>query len=217
MAARSTLRTWLYYWLNTASDDPAFPADLLNATLQQSYDGLVQDLQDANPGYLVAEVTLAASSATSHSYYFASQSVPVTDFAKWLQVRYDNQDGAELDECRYDELTEAGPGYFAIRGIDSAPVLQTSPDTEAGKSLWFQYSSWPAEMAADGDTPAVIPSRFHDVVALDCLFLFGIGGEQRVPPELRERWQIRRSQLLSRSGRRGVATSRTRLVEPIVL
>jgi hypothetical protein len=214
MASRLTLKLWLRQWLGTASDDPAFADALLDPSLQAAYDGLIADLKEISPGFLVATaVTLVADTVTSHRYTFATQSVPITDFAKWLQVRYLTEDGSLLSECRVDELSEAPAGYFALSGPDDTAVLVTSPDTAVNTALWFQYTAWPAAFTADASVPSAIPSRFHDVVALECLFVYGNGGEQRMPPELRERWQTRRAQLLSAVSRRGVGVGRTRLVE----
>ena len=217
MATRLSLKLWIRQWLATTSDDPAYADALLDPSLQAAYDGLIADLKDINPGFLVATAaTLTPESATSHRYNFATQAVAITNFAKWLQVRYTDEDGSSLGESRVDELSGSPGGYFAIIGADDTAVLVTSPDTTLGGNLWFQYAAWPAAFTSDSDTPSAISSRFHDVVALECLFVFGNGGEQRMPPELRERWLTRRSQLMASVSRRGVGVSRTRMVEGIL-
>lgn len=211
MASRSTIRTWLLHMLGADADDPAFTAAILNPILQQAADSLVSEIQRANRSYLVKSVTLAADSSTSHDYTFATQASAITDFAFWLEVRWKDKDGLLLDEAGIEELNGAGGDYFAVLGPDEEPVLVTSDESEAGKAIYLRYGYWPAEMADDNAAPGGIPTRFHDVVALEALFAFGLGGEQRIPPELSTRWFDRRAQLLAHVGRRGVQPSRTRL------
>ena len=212
MASRGTLRTLIRTFLGTSADDAAFSAAILDPIVQQAVDSLIASIQDANPDYLVKLVTLVADTTTSHNYTFATQGTPIADFAKWLEVRYDDEDGSQLVEARLEELRDLGTDYFTIKGPDEAPVLVTSADSPAGKSLYFRYAYWPAELVDDNSVPTGIPSRFHDVVALEALFVFGLGGEQRLPRELYDRWFDRRAQLLSRVGRRGTQNSRTRMV-----
>lgn len=213
MASRSTIRTWLRTFLGAESDDPAFSDAILNPILQQATDALLADLVDASPGYLSKTVTLEADSASSHLYTFATQSTAVEDFARWLEVRWTDEDGSRLDEARLDELGDAGADHFAITGPDETPVLQTSKDSTAGEDVWMRYAYWPAEMSGDASEPGGIPSRFHDVIALEALFAFGLGGEQSRPRELELRWRDRRAQLLTQVSRRGTQPSRTRVYD----
>ena len=66
-------------------------------------------------------------------------------------------------------------------------------------------------MTAGTAVPNGVPLKFHDVIALEMLYCFGLGGEQRLPPELWERWQRRRGQLISHVGKRGTQPSRSRI------
>jgi hypothetical protein len=207
MASRATIKTWLYNFLGTSSDDPAYTDAIIEPIIQSACDAIVADEQDQNPSYLSTTVTLSAVSSTSHDYNLASQA---SDFAKWLEVRYTDYKGALFRECRTEELYAAGDGYFAITGIDSAAVLTTSADATTGKALWMRYQTWPADMTDDADVPGGIPLKYHDVIALECLFAFGLGGESRWPKELYDRWFDRRNQLMSRVGRRGVQPTRVR-------
>lgn len=211
MANRGALRDILYALLGTTSDDQAFPSTTLNTLLQQAVDSLLADIQLANPHHLSKIVTLTAASATSRLYQFSAQAPAITDFARWLEVRYDDEDGLELTERRLEDLRGSGADHFALTGVDEAPTLQTSKDSTAGTPLFFRYAYWPAQMSSDSSTPDGIPLRFHDVVPLEALFAFGLGGEQRRPPELSLRWTDRRAQLLTHVGRRGVQPARTRL------
>lgn len=211
---RGQLKTLIRQFLGTSEDDQAFDDDVLNPIVQQAVDSLLTSIQDANPDYLVrTPVTLRADGGVGHNYTFTTQTVPITDFAKWLEVRYDDEDGSELEERRLEDLRNAGSGCFAITGPDEAPVLVTSPDSPAAALLFFRYGYWPAELASDSSVPTGVPSRFHDVIALEALYAFGLGGEQRLPRELYDRWFDRRNQMLGRVGRRGVSNSRTRIVE----
>ena len=212
MASRATIRGWIRNLLGTTSDDPFFKASTLDPIIQQACDALVTAISEENPDYLVKPpVTLTAQSATSHSYDFAQ--LQITDFAKVLELRYTDEDGAELMEARLEELRDAGADYYAITGDDEHAVLQTSKATEAGTALWMRYRYWPADMDDDADSPEGIPTKFHDVVALEALFAFGLGGEQRLPPELHARWIDRRAQLFQHVKSRSTVPRRTRLLQ----
>ena len=211
MASRSTLRTWIRTLLGADADDPAFSDDVLNPIVQQAADSIVSAILRTNPGYLSKTATLLPDAGSRRTYTFATQSTPVTDFGHWLEVRYDNDDGLQLTEARLDELRDAGPDYFAITGPDEAAVLVTSPGSRGAAPIWIRYGYWPAPMTDDNAAPGGIPERFHDVVALEALFAFGLGGEQAKPRELHDRWIDRKAELLAHVSRRGVQPSRTRV------
>lgn len=126
MGTLGSTKTLLRSYLGTASDDPQFTATILDPLVQAAYDSILTEITDANPDYLSTSVTLAADSSTSHVYTFSSQSSPITDFARWLSVRYTDENGVPLAEARRDELRDAGPDYFEIRGVDEAPVDRKS-------------------------------------------------------------------------------------------
>ena len=212
MATVGTTYTLIRTLLGTSADDPQFTDTILLPIVQSAYDSLLTDLAAQNPDYLSTAVTLTADSASSHTYTFASQASPITNFARWISVRETDDTGAPLAEARRDELRSFGSGYFQLRGPDDAPILVTSPDTTAGIALYFEYAYWPVALAASGDSLTGLPARFHDVVAFEALFAYGLGGEQRRPPELSARWVDRRAQLLSSVGRRGIQPSQSRLV-----
>lgn len=211
MASLGTIKASIRRFLGTESDDPAYSSPILDPVVQEAVDSLRTDIDLENPGYNAKEVTLTADSGTSRDYTFATQSTPVTDFARWLEVRWTDSDGLELAEVRLDELRDAGTDHFAIIGIDSAPTLKVSKDSPSGKDVWLRYTAWGATLSDDSDVPAGIPLRFHDVIALECLFVFALGGEERLPAELNRRWMDRRAQLMHHVGKRGVQPSRTRL------
>jgi hypothetical protein len=210
---RGTLKTLIRTYLFTSDDDPAYSDTVLDPIAQQAYDSVLSDINQAKPDYLSKTVTLAADSSASHDYIFATQAVPIDDFASWLEVRYTDEDGTALEEARLEELRGAGSDFFAITGPDEAPVLTTSKDSPAGTPLFFRYGYWPADFVDDSSTLAGVPVKYHDVVALEALFAYGLGGEQRLPPELFNRWRDRKAQMLARVGRRGVQNSRSRLVD----
>lgn len=191
-------------FLGTAEDDPQYSSTILDPILQAAYFSLLEDVKASNPGYLGTTTTLQAASATSHTYALAAQSPAITTFAGWLDVRYTDEDGSPLQEVRFDELSGMPGECFALVGQDEALTLITSTESTAGNALWFRYIAWPAEWTSDNDTPTKLPSRFHDVIALEALFAFGLGGEQRLPPELYDRWQDRRGQLIDSVTRRGI-------------
>jgi hypothetical protein len=215
VASRGTLKTWIRNMLGAESDDPAFPDAVLDPIVQQAADSVVSAIQRQSPGYLSKTVTLAADSGSSRLYTFATQSAAITDFAFWQELRWTDEDGVQLHEARLDELRDAGADHFTVTGPDEAPVVQTSRDSEAGKALWLRYTYSPSDMADDSAVPGGVPKRFHDVIALEALFAFGLGGEQRMPPELFARWTDRRGELLAHVGRRGVQPGRSRIYTDI--
>lgn len=211
MAARSTILTRVRTYLGTSSDDPAYTDLILNPIAQEAVDSIVEDINLQNRGMNSATVTLVADTAAGHIYTFSSQSSPITDFSTWIEMRWTDENGLELTEVRYDELRAAGQDSFYIRGIDSVPILTTSTDSSAGVAIWMRYTKNFADMANDNDVPAGIPLKFHDVIALEMLFAFALGGEQTLPADLYRRWERRRGQLIHHVGQRGVQPTRTRI------
>lgn len=211
MASRGTIKLWLRNLLGAKTDDTWVDDVVLDPIIQQAADALLALIHEANPAYLSKSQALAADSGTSRNYTFATQAPAITDFSRWLEVRFTDQDGAKLSHARLEELPFAGGSYFDITGTDDTPVLVTSPATTAGVALWLRYAFWPVAMTDDNASPGGIPSRFHDVVALEALYAFGIGGEERRPPELEVQWQNRKGQLVAHVARRGVAPTLTRL------
>ena len=209
---RSELATRVRQFLGTAEDDPQFSSTVLNPILQDAYWAILEDIKKLNPGYLQATVTLVPDSTTSRTYTFATQSVPLTDFAGWLDVRWTDENGWPLREVRYDELLTVDSEAFALSGQDETAVVTIPPTATPGTNLRMVYAAWPAAWTSDTDSPSMIPVRYHDVVALEALYAFGLGGEQRIPAELFTRWQDRRSQLLESVAQRGVQPSTMRVV-----
>lgn len=208
----TTLNLRCRTYLGTAEDDPQFTDAILLAIAGEAYDALLHDIHEISPGYLAMPVTLAAASSTSRTYTFAAQTPAITDFAGWLDVRATDADGVQFSEVPYAELNNGGDHAFALVGTDDTPVLYTSPDVDAGLPLYLLYRQWPTALTSGSSTPTKIPTRFHDVVALEMASIaFGLGGEQRMPPEIFARWQDRRGQLLQAVSRRGVGSSTMRL------
>lgn len=210
MAARSAIVTSIRLFLGTASDDPAYSDTILNPIVQQAVDSIVEDINVQNPSYNSTSVTLSADSSSVRTYTFSTQSTAITDFSTWLQVKWTDVEGWDLVEVDYAELAHAGQDHFIITGIDSAAVLETSPFSTAGQDIFFRYTKAFADMTADADVPSGIPLKFHDVIALEALFAFGLGGEQGIPRDLYNRWQDRRFQLIHHVGQRGIQPSRTK-------
>lgn len=213
MASRATIKGWIRNLLGTTADDPFFADETLDPIVQQAADAIVGAILEHNPDFLAkTPVTLAALAATSNIYDLQTQAVPVTDFAGVLELRLTDDSGAAFIEARLAELHESGSQYYAITGVDESAQIVTSKDTAAGTPLWLRYRYWPADMVEDTDAPGGIPVKFHDVVALESLFAYGLGGEQRLPAELFQRWQDRRVQLLLHVGRRSTRPRTTRIL-----
>ena len=208
---RDTIITRVRTYLGTTSDDPAYTETILEPIVQEAVDGIVEDINLENPGMNSTTVTLVPDSTTGHVFTFSSQTVAIIDFSTWLEMRWTDATGLELDEVRFDELRAAGRDHFYISGIDSAPVLETSADSQVGTNIFMRYTKNFADMTSDSQVPSGIPLKFHDVIALEMLFVFALGDEQRFPPDLRQRWESRRGQLIAHVGKRGKQTSRSRI------
>lgn len=210
MASLATLRSRLLVHLVTTADDPLYTTTVLNQALVDAHHSLLDAIQRANPSYFYKEVTLTPDSQTTWTYTFATQSPPITDFSTMREVRKTNEDGDLLNEVRIEELRDAGNGFFTITGPDDAPVLRLSKDTELGLNLYAKYTYWPADMVQDSDSPNGIPLNYHDLLPLEALFVFGFGGESRVPPDLQTRWYDRRAELVAHVSHRTRFPQRTR-------
>ncbi len=211
MASQATIKTSALRYLGAKSDDPFYATAILDPTVQEAVDSLLTDINEQNPDYNTSTVTLTADASTSRLHTFSTQSSPLTDFSAWREVRWIDDSGFILHEARLDELRQAGVDHFSIYGIDSAAVLETSASSPAGRDVWMRYTTWPILLVDDTSVPAGIPLRFHDVIALEMLFAFALGGEQVLPRDLRNRWFDRRKQLMRHVGQRGSQPSRTRM------
>ena len=205
------LRALALVYLGTASDDPAYPATTLNLVAQTAYAQLLADAADVNPGYLSTTVTLTADSATAITYTFSTQSTPITNFHKWLEVRWTDATGARLMEVRPEELDRSGPGSFALTGSDDTPVLTLGYNSTPGMALFFRYAFTPPALVVDTDVPSALPSAYHDVLALRMAAqAYALGNEATFPAALAVLLQDRQASMLAGIGRRGVQVNRTR-------
>lgn len=217
MATRAQVKLWIRNWLGTGADDPVYGdtaagiSPLLDPAVQQVVDQLIDEIHLQNPHYLSKFASLTPLSTTSHLYNLVTQAVPILDFSHWLELRVTDESGSPFEEARLDELLSAGSGFFCVTGPDEAAVIQTSADTAAGLPLWLRYGYWPADLVDDTTVIPGIPAHYHDVVALETLFVFAVGGESRWPDELRERRRDRHAALIAHVGKRGIQQSRTRL------
>ncbi|HKR55550.1 MAG TPA: hypothetical protein VJS20_04570 [Gemmatimonadales bacterium] len=219
MATLGALRNTLLVYLTTTADDPLYTPAVLNGLLTQAHRSLLEAVQHVNRSYLIKEVLLTPdaqtqpvwASAPLNQYTFASQSPAIADFSYWVELRKTNEDGDLLKECRFEELRDAGNGFFCFTGVDESVVLRVSRDTENGLNLFLRYGYQPVNMVADTDVPGGIPAKFHDVIALEACFGFGLGGESVFPADLKIRWLDRKAELLASVTQRGMQPQRIRV------
>lgn len=205
------LRTTALVYLGTSSDDPAFPAATLNLLAQQAYDQFIADMLDSNPGYLSTTVTLQPDSSTALTYTFSTQSPPITNYHKWLEVRWQDQTGGCLMEVRPEELDAGGVNVFALTGPDDTPVLTLGFNSKTDNALFLRYAYWPPALVLDTDVPVGVPTRYHDTLAFRMAVLgAGLGSESAITPQMLVLAQDRYASLMATVGRRGVQASRTR-------
>lgn len=206
MADRSALRTKVFTYLGTRSTDPFYKnedgSSRIDGLLQDAYNAIVSDILLTNPEYLQKVETLTSA---DHTYALPA------DFAGWIDVRLNTSTGTPLTQCDMEFLPSTFGTEFAISGPDQDAVLTTSGGVEAGVDLYLLYRYWPLDWTQDTDSPDVVPSKFHDVVALDAAEVaFALGGEQVMPPKLVALKEDRRASLLLHVGRRGVQATTAR-------
>lgn len=213
---KSRLRTYL----GAAIDDPLYGdiagigvSPVLDVAVQDAVNGLIADIAEANPTYNCSYATLSPTDPVAQPNIYNITGTPFTSypFARWLALRYDNQDGADLDEVRFNDLAGAGGQHFAVVTPDETAQIVLHSSELTTQLLWLLYGFWPLDLTSDSSSIVGIPSRFHDVVALEALFVYAVGGEAVRPPDLRQRWLDRRAQLIAHVSRRGTTPNRTRL------
>lgn len=205
MASLSTLSSWTLIYLGTTAADKAYPTATLNLLLNNAVNALLEDINEQNPGWLEAIATLSAYSTDGHGYHLPS------NFSKWSDVRLDDQNGAPLTEVRSDELNATCGYAFAITGPDANGVLTTGATIATSNPLYLKYRAWPSLLSQPSDQPDMIPSQYHDVIALYAAEEgMGLGGEGSLPITLIKRKEDRHAQLMMHVSRRGteVMTSR---------
>lgn len=200
MASLAGLQSLTLTYLGTTATDPAYPGATLTALLNAVGNRYVDDVHQAKPDYLNKIVTLAPVSSTSTSY-----TLPV-DFAGWLEVRADDETGSLLTEVRAEELNVWGADApaFAVVGADGSAVLKST--VGLGRSIYLCYRYTPDELSLAGDTPAWMPTRFHDLLAREAAIDgFGLGNESAPASHFLATTEDRRAQFWTAISRRGVA------------
>lgn len=176
---RPALRDSIYTYLGTTSGDPAFTPARLNLLIQNALNELYADFPEST---LVKVTTLTPDSTDGSRYTFSAQPAPILDFAKAEEVRMQSASGRQLREVPYGQRQAFGAGGYSILGDDTDAVLILSPGTTEGGPLHFVYSYWPAPWTTENTECPGIPSRFHDVVALEAAKqAYAIGNEQSWP------------------------------------
>lgn len=205
MASLTTLQNWTLVYLGTTSTDKAYPAATLNLVINNAVNALLDDINEQNPGWLEAIDTLSPTLFDGHGYRLP------TNFSKWSEVRLDDKDGAPLTEVRSDELNSTGGYVFCLTGPDGNAVLMTGSTVAAQNPLYVKYRAWPSVLASASDQPDMIPSQYHDVIALYAAEeAMGLGGEGALPITLIKRKEDRHAQLMMHVSRRGTEVMSTR-------
>ena len=197
MVSKTTVRNWVRNFLGTASDDPAFTNAILDPHVEAARDNLVALIHEVNPDYLSTALILTG---TGNTYNLAAQAA---DFARVREIRLLTAAGTELSEKPLADLNATAGNFYGLSGVDSAAVIYTSTALAAAGNLYLRYAHWPADWTTDGDAPPGIPVQFHDVVALEAIFAFALGGEEAVPEALEKRWVERKTALANHVKMRG--------------
>lgn len=205
MPSLFVLGSWTLAYLGTTAADRAYPATTLSILINNAVNALLDDINEQNPGWLEATTTLAATLLDGHGYRLPS------NFSKWSEVRLDDKDGAKLTEVRSDDLNSTGGYVFALTGPDGLAVLVTGDTVADSNLLYFKYRAWPSLLSDPADTPTMIPSQYHDLIALYAAEEgMGLGGEGALPVALIRRKEDRHAQLMMHVSRRGAEIGQTR-------
>lgn len=121
----------------------------------------------------ISQPTTTLTVVAGTGNYSLSSGFTATDVAQIRDVTYlpvGQSTGRLLSQttaARIDELRAwsnvSYPSLYAMSGVDT--LLLAPIPTDAG-TLTVRYTSRPAEMATDSDTPGLIPVEFHDVIWL---------------------------------------------------
>lgn len=202
---RAELKRSLRAVVGLASDDPLASDEVLNPIINQAYQDVVALIADAAPGALMDSdtVTLTAHVGTLPAAVHQLKA-----------VREDDQDGADLLRCPWEELPYISGGY-AVTGLTGAFTITVNDDVTATiLYVAFTQTAGDNDLDDDADTPTLVPTAYHDVIYLTAAFAAGLAGEQRVPPAIEARRMDRTARLLDHLGRVAGpgASSRTRMV-----
>lgn len=190
----------MYTYLGTASNDPAFAPARLNLLIQNALNELYADIPE---GVLVRTTTLRPDANDGALYAFSAQVSPILDFQKADEVRLDSSTGTPLREVPFGQRNAYGSGGYSIVGDDAETTLYVTPGTTEGRSVFLTYTYWPALWTVDNTECPGIPSRFHDLVALEAAKqAYAIGNEQSWPATYEVIRFDRRAQLLTHWGNR---------------
>jgi len=205
MATRSELKAQLRAMLGLSSDDPLASDVVLNPILNWAYQGVVAEIADLAPDALWASGTIALTALSGST---------VAGVYQIRSLRDTDAEGTDLVRVPRSELPMASNAY-ALTGVEAPFTVRVSADVTTS-TLYYDYTqaAGGSDLIADSTVPALVPTRFHDVIALEALFSAELGGEQTRPAALRQRHQDRKAQLfayLVRVAGPGTA-SRTRMV-----
>lgn len=189
---RDEMRTYMRTLLGVEDNDQLFTDARLDLLLEHAHAGLVGEMRKVAPDYFVKTSTITYS-GTANQYNLGAQ---IPDFAEVLSVRVTDATGAKLSPTGIEQIGSAGSNKYALYDRDDIAKIITSGDVTGAVSLWVRYSYWPTALTSNIAPPGV-PEKYHEVVPLEAVFAFEIGNEQQVPKVLRERWELRKRQLLA--------------------
>ena len=197
---RPAIRESIYMYLGTTTGDPAFPVPRLNVLIQNVLNELYADIPE---GVLVKTATLTPDVLDGSRYQFSAQLSPVLDFQKAEEVRIATSSGRQLREIPFGQRQAYGANGYSIVGDDADTVLFLTPGTQEGQPIFLSYTYWPVAWTVDDTECPGIPSRFHDVVALEAAKqAYAIGNEQSWPNSYEVTRFDRRAQLQTHWGNR---------------
>jgi hypothetical protein len=200
---RTALRTLCWMLLGVKETDPFYSVARVDIALNTAEAQLAEEIRRQAPDVLTMKVTLAADVSTGNVYTFSTQAPPITDFSEVLELRLTDRNGVRLEKASDEDLNRVSGGFYSIVGNDATPVIETDQGIAAGTPLYLKYARKTADWSAANASPESVPKDFHDVVGLVAVdVLFALGGEGRMPDDLKRVQIDRRGALWHHIGRR---------------
>lgn len=206
----ATMESLVWTYLGSFSGDPLYPQAVVDSLINNVCYKYQADIQQSNPSYNSATVTLASTPVGSNTYPLPA------DFAGWLEVRATDFQGIPMSECRLEEINIPSLAYsFAITGKDSSATLTTANAMVGGIPIYFRYQQLLPILVNPGDIPTWMPDQFHDLIPREAAIdAYGIGNEDVPADKFMEETRDRRAQFWLHIMRRGTGPYSTRPISP---
>lgn len=207
MATLASLRSMVYLYLGTQTNDPFYPPTNVDLLINEAYLERAFDLRKENPNFFAISGVLTPTVPLGRSYLLPP------GFASYLDVRITSSSGRPLREFSLEDANDnSGADGFTISGVnDGNIILTTLSGVDAGASIYLLLEIRPSILVNDTDVPTLLPSDYHGLLAMDAAFVcYTLGGEQVVPQGFLQIRADKEARFWADVGSRGNASTLTR-------